>query len=326
MGSFLFMDTTNDKPLLLLFDGNALVHRAFHALPPLSISRTGEMVNAVRGFAATLLKLLRENKPTYWAIAFDRPTPTFRHEQFADYKKQRPPTPPELVNQIERVHQLVDAFRLPTFEIDGYEADDILGALSMQAKQQGIETLIVTGDNDMLQIVSPSIKVMSPRKSFSDTVIYDEAGVQAKYSIVPGQLADYKALTGDASDNIPGVPGIGDKTAVKLLHQFESLEGIFAHIDEVTPPKLQAVLREYKERAFQNKELATIVTSVPVTLDLNACKVSAYDRNRVVALFRQFERVGNKALILLSFRSWNIHNDRVGFLHPALRELLCVGI
>jgi DNA polymerase-1 len=285
------MNTTNNKPLFLLFDGNALVHRAFHALPPLSISRTGEMVNAVRGFAATLLKLLKENQPTYWAVAFDRPTPTFRHKKFADYKKQRPPTPPELINQMERVHQLADAFRLPTFEIDGYEADDILGALSKQAKQQDIDTLIVTGDNDMLQIVSPSVKVMSPRKSFSDTVIYDEAGVQAKYNIQPGQLTDYKALTGDTSDNIPGVPGVGDKTAIKLLHQFGSLENIYARIEEVTPPKLQVVLHEYKERAFQNKELATIVTDVPIALDLNACKVSAYDRNRVVDLFRELEFV-----------------------------------
>jgi DNA polymerase-1 len=121
------------KPFILLFDGNALVHRAFHALPPLSIARTGEMVNAVRGFAATLLKLLRENKPTYWAIAFDRPVPTFRHEKFADYKKQRPPTPHELISQIQRVHQLAEAFHLPTFEIDGYEADDVLGTLSKQA-------------------------------------------------------------------------------------------------------------------------------------------------------------------------------------------------
>ncbi len=285
------MDTTNGKPLLLLFDGNALVHRAFHALPPLSISRTGEMVNAVRGFAATLLKLLRENKPMYWAIAFDRHTPTFRHEKFADYKKQRPPTPPELINQMERVHQLADAFRLPMFELDGYEADDVLGALSKQASQQGIDTLIVTGDNDMLQIVTPSVKVMSPRKSFNDTVIYDEAGVQAKYNIAPKQLADFKALTGDTSDNIPGVPGIGDKTAAKLLQQFSSLEGIYDRIEEVAPPKLQVTLREHKERAFQNKELATIVTDMPITLDLDACKVSAYDRDRVVALFRELEFV-----------------------------------
>ncbi|MBM4446603.1 MAG: DNA polymerase I [Chloroflexi bacterium] len=275
------------RPLLLLFDGNALVHRAFHAIPPLTISRTGEMVNAVQGFASTLLKVLNEIKPTHWAIAFDRPTPTFRHEKFEDYKAQRPKTPEELVSQIKRVHQLVDTFHIPTFEIDGYEADDVLGTLSLQASQQNVDTLIVTGDNDMLQVVSPSTKVMSPRRSFSDTVIYDETGVEQKYGISSSQLTDFKALTGDPSDNIPGIPGIGDKTAVKLLRQFNSLEGIYTHIDEITPEKLQALLRDHKDRVLQNKELATIVTDVPIILNLNACQVSRYDRHQVVELFRE---------------------------------------
>ncbi|MBN2462734.1 MAG: DNA polymerase I, partial [Dehalococcoidia bacterium] len=277
----------NEKPLLLLFDGNALVHRAFHAIPPLTLSRTGEMVNAVQGFANTLLKVLNEIKPTHWAIAFDPPTPTFRHEKFEDYKAQRPKTPEELISQIKRVHQLAEAFNIPTFEIDGYEADDVLGTLSLQASRQNTDTLIVTGDNDMLQVVSPSTKVMSPRRGFSDTVIYDESGVEEKYGISPSQLADFKALTGDTSDNIPGIPGIGEKTAVKLLRQFGSLDGTYTHIDEVTPEKLQALLRDHKDRALRNKELATIVTDVPMTLNLDACQVSAYDRQQVVELFRE---------------------------------------
>jgi len=277
----------SEKPLLLLFDGNALVHRAFHAIPPLTVSKTGEMVNAVQGFASTLLKVLSEIKPTHWAIAFDRPGPTFRHEKFEDYKAQRPKAPEELVSQIKRVHQLVDAFNIPTFEIDGYEADDVLGTLSCQATQQNADTLIVTGDNDMLQVVSPSTKVMSPRRSFSDTVIYDEAGVEQKYDISSTQLADFKALTGDPSDNIPGIPGIGNKTAVKLLRQFDSLEGIYNHIDETTPEKLQTSLRDHKDQVLRNKELATIVTDVPVTLNLDTCQVSSYDRQQVVELFRE---------------------------------------
>jgi DNA polymerase-1 len=245
------------------------------------------MVNAVQGFASTLLKVLNEIKPTHWAIAFDRPGPTFRHEKFEDYKAQRPKAPEELVSQIKRVHELVDAFRIPSFEIDGYEADDVLGTLSRQAGQQNVDTLIVTGDNDMLQVVSPITKVMSPRRSFSDTVIYDETGVEEKYGISPGQLADFKALTGDPSDNIPGIPGIGDKTAAKLLRQFNSLEGIYTHITEVTPEKIQASLRDHKDRVLQNKELATIVTDVPITLNLDACQVSTYDRPQVVELFRE---------------------------------------
>lgn len=275
------------KPLLLLFDGNALVHRAFHAIPPLTVSKTGEMVNAVQGFTSTLLKVLTEIKPTHWAIAFDRPAPTFRHEKFEDYKAQRPKTPDELVGQIQRVHQLADAFHIPTFEIDGYEADDVLGTLSHQASKQGVDVIIVTGDNDILQVVSSSTKVMSPRRTFSDTIIYDEAAVEQKYGVSPRQLADFKALTGDPSDNIHGIPGIGEKTAAKLLKQFNSLEGIYEHIDKVKPAKLRSLLIEHKAQVLQNKELAAIVTNVPVTLNLDDCQVSSYDRQRVVELFRE---------------------------------------
>lgn len=275
------------RPLLLLFDGNALVHRAFHALPPLTVTKTGEMVNAVQGFASTLLKVLGEIKPTHWAIAFDRPTPTFRHEKFEEYKAQRPRTPDELVTQIERVHQLAEAFHIPVFEIDGFEADDILGTLSRQANERGIETIIVTGDNDVLQVVSPKTKVLAPRRTFSDTVLYDESLVEEKYGIPPRQLADFKALTGDPSDNIPSIPGIGKKTAARLLQQFGSLDEIYAHIDEVSPDKVRALLQQYREQVFRNQELARIVTSVPVTLDLDSCRVTIYDRQKVVELFRE---------------------------------------
>jgi DNA polymerase I len=277
---------SREKPLLILFDGNALVHRAFHALPPLTITKTGEMVNAVQGFASTLLKLLRENKPDYWAIAFDRRAPTFRHELFEKYKAHRPKTAPELVTQIERVHQLAEAFNLPIFEMDGYEADDIIGTLSRRAASTGIDTLIVTGDNDMLQLVSPSIRVMAPRRGFVDTVTYDENGVQEKYGIKTYQLISYKALIGDVSDNIPGVKGIGDKTAVKLLLQFGDLDGIYSNIDQVEPEKLRTLLKSNRELVLQNRKLAAIVTDVPVPFELEACAVTAYDRNKVVDIFR----------------------------------------
>jgi len=278
---------SRERPLLILFDGNALVHRAFHALPPLSITKTGEMVNAVQGFASTLLKLLRENKPDYWAIAFDRHAPTFRHQMFEEYKAHRPPTPLELVSQIERVHELATAFNLPIFEMDGFEADDIIGTLSRQAASRGVDTMIVTGDNDMLQIVSPGIRVMSPRKGFADTVIYDEPAVKNKYGIKPVQLMSYKALVGDPSDNIPGVKGIGDKTAVKLLQQFGDLDGIYSRIDEVEPEKLRTLLKTNHEIALQNRKLATIVTDVPVPFEMDSLAVSSYDRNKVVELFRE---------------------------------------
>ena len=279
------------KPLLVLFDGNALVHRAFHALPPLTVSKTGEMVNAVYGFALMLLKVVNELNPTHYAIAFDRKAPTFRHKLFNQYKAQRPPTPDELVNQLERVRQLVDTFHIPIFELDDYEADDVLGTLSHQASQQDIDTIIVTGDADAMQLVSPQVKVLypKPRGSFSDTTLYDEVAVNQKYSIKPQQIADFKGLVGDPSDNISGVPGVGEKTAVKLLGQFGSIDQIYAHIDEVTPPKLQALLRENEAIARQSKVLATIVIQTPVTLDLDNCRISHYDRHQVAELFRELE-------------------------------------
>ena len=279
------------KPLLVLFDGNALVHRAFHAIPPLTVSKTGEMVSAVYGFALMLLKVINELKPTHYAIAFDMKGPTFRHQMFDQYKAQRPPTPDELVNQLGRVRQLVEAFHIPIFELEGYEADDVLGTLSYQASQQDIDTIIVTGDADTMQLVSPRVRVLypKPRRTFSDTTLYDEAAVSQKYGVKPEQIADFKGLMGDPSDNIPGVSGIGEKTAVKLLQQFGSIEQIYERIDEVTPPKLQALLQENEAIARQSKELATIVTKTPVSLNLDDCHIGQYDRHMVTELLRELE-------------------------------------
>ncbi len=279
------------KPLLVLFDGNALIHRAFHALPPLTVSKSGEMVSAVYGFALMLLKVINELKPTHCAIAFDMKAPTFRHKLFDQYKAHRPPAPQELISQLGRVRELVSAFNIPIFELEGYEADDLLGALSHQASQQDVDTVIVTGDADTMQLVSPKVKVLYPKpgRSFSDTMLYDEAAVIQKYSLKPEQIADFKALKGDPSDNIPGVPGVGEKTAVKLLQQFGSVEKIYEHIGEVTPQKLQTILRENEAIGRKSKELATIVTQLPVTMNLDDCRVSQYDRNKVTELFRELE-------------------------------------
>jgi DNA polymerase-1 len=281
------------KPLLVIFDGNALIHRAFHALPPLTVSKSGEMVGAVYGFALMLLKVINELKPSHCAIAFDMKAPTFRHKLFDQYKAQRPPAPEELISQLGRVRELVKAFNIPIFELEGYEADDLLGALSHQASQQDVDTVIVTGDADTMQLVSPRVKVLYPKpgKSFSDTMLYDEDAVKQKYSLKPEQIADFKALKGDPSDNIPGVPGVGEKTAVKLLQQFGSIEKIYEHINEVTPPKLQTILRENEAIGRKSKELATIVTQMPVTLKLDQCRAGQYDRQRVADLFRELEFV-----------------------------------
>lgn len=282
-------NTLMKKPLLVLFDGNAIVHRAFHALPPLTVSKTGETIGAVFGFVSMLLKTINELKPTHCAIAFDRPAPTFRHRLFDQYKAQRPKTPDELVGQMGRVRQMVEAFHIPIFELDDYEADDVLGTLSRQASEQGIDTIIVTGDADAMQLVSPRVRVLTPRLSFGDTLLYDEAAVSQKYGVQPEQIADFKALVGDPSDNIPGVPQIGPVKAAKLLKQFGSIDQIYAHLDEVTPPKLRALLQQNEAIARQSKELATIVTQTPITLNLDDCQVSQYNRQEVTELFRELE-------------------------------------
>jgi len=280
-----------DKPLLVLFDGNALLHRAFHALPPLTLRKSGEMVGAVYGFAQMLLKVINELKPSHYAIAFDMKGPTFRHKLFDQYKIHRPETPQELVGQLGRVRELVEAFNIPIFEMEGYEADDLLGTLSNQASGKDIETIIVTGDADAMQLVSPKVKVLypKPRRAFSDTMLFDEAAVKEKYGVNPEQIADLKGLAGDPSDNIPGVAGIGAKTAEKLIGQFGSVEGIYENIDKVEPEKLQALLKENEAVARQSKELATIVSDMPVKLKLDDCRVSQYDRNKVTALLRELE-------------------------------------
>jgi len=282
------------KPLLVLFDGNNIVHRAFHAFAtsrPLTVSKTGEVVSAVYVFALMLLKIINELKPTCYAITFDTKAPTFRHQMFDQYKAQRPPIPDELIDQLGRVRQLVQAFHIPIYELDGYEADDVLGTLSLQSSQQDIDTIIVTGDADAMQLVSPRVRVLYPRPrgSFSNTDLFDEAAVNQKYGIKPEQVADFKGLVGDASDNIPGVPNIGPVTAAKLLKRFGTIDQIYANIDEVTPAKLQALLRQNEATARQSKELATIVTQAPVTLNLADCQVSHYDRNQATEFFRELE-------------------------------------
>ncbi|MFC2021678.1 DNA polymerase I [Chloroflexota bacterium] len=282
------------KPLLVLFDGNNIVHRAFHAFEstrPLTVSKTGEVVSAVYVFTLMLLKAINDLNPTHYAIAFDTKAPTFRHQMFDQYKAQRPPTPDELIKQLGRVRQLVETFRIPIFELEGYEADDVLGTLSHQASEQGIDTIIVTGDADAMQLVSPQVRVLYPRPrgSFSNTDLYDEAAVNQKYSVKPEQFSDFKGLVGDTSDNIPGVPSVGPVTAAKLLKQFGTIEEIYDNIDQVTPDKLQALLRENEAIARQSKELATIVTQTPVALNLDDCQLGHYDRNRVTELFRELE-------------------------------------
>ena len=281
-----------ETPLLMIIDGHALVHRSWNAIrvrQTLSVGRTGEDITAVFGFTNTFLKAIQEWSPSHCAIAFDLAAPTFRHLRYEGYKAQRPESPPELRSQFDRIRQLMRCFSVPIFQVEGYEADDVIGTLCRGAEEQKIETVILTGDTDTFQLVSPWVRV-ALHYSIQDRKVYDENEVRARYGgLTPAQQPDLKALKGDSSDNIPGVPGIGDKTAVKLMVEFGSLEGIYQNVNKVEPPRLRDSLLAHRERAFLGKELTSIVRDVPVELDLDGCRFWRYDRKDVVNLFRELE-------------------------------------
>ena len=279
-----------DSPLLILIDGHALVHRAHHAMrDPLTVQSTGEVVSGVYGFLNMFLRAIEEWKPTHCIVTFDVSAPTFRHEAFKEYKAHRPPTPPELRDQFGRVKQFMEAFNVPVFEMAGFEADDILGTLGAQAEAEHLDTLILTGDSDILQLVSPTVRVLldSGRQRAN---AYDIAKVKERYDgLGPEYVASIKALEGDKSDNIPGVPRVGKKTAIKLLSEYGSIEGIYEHIDEVKPPGIQKSMRENEELALHCKMLTTIRRDVPVELDTDAARFGGFERGDVLALMRELE-------------------------------------
>ncbi|HEY8867830.1 MAG TPA: DNA polymerase I [Candidatus Limnocylindrales bacterium] len=273
---------------LMLLDGNGLIYRGYFALPPLTTSR-GELVNAVFGFCSIVLRGIQDIAPDYVAVAFDLQGPTFRHEQYADYKATRLRMPDDLRDQFPKVREVVKALRIPVYELQGYEADDVIGTLVVEAEQRGLDTTIVTGDLDMLQIVSDRTRLMTTRSGVENTITYDPARIAERYNLDPSQMVDYKALKGDTTDNIPGVPGVGEKTAAKLIAQYGTLEALYERLDEVTPEKLRERLREYRDQVFRGKGLSTIVRDLPVTLDLDAARLGDYDRDTVVRLFREYE-------------------------------------
>jgi DNA polymerase-1 len=284
------MAPSDEKPLLALFDGHGIIHRAYHAFKePLIVRRTGEVVTAVYGLANTLLSVLEQLNPTHIAIALDPRGPTFRHDLDATYKAQRVAAPEDLTSQIARCIELIEAFNIPVFRVPGFEADDVLGTLAREAEGQGVDTFVISLDSDMVQLVGPHVRLFMMRPYQRDTVIYDVEGVRQRYGFEPHQMADFKGLKGDVSDNIPGVPGIGEKTAVRLIQQFGSLEAVYEHIDAVEPEKLRELLRAHEAQARHSKQMATIRTDVPVTLDLQAAARRRFDRQKVLDIFRELE-------------------------------------
>ena len=290
-GTMLSLPLQRDKPFLMIMDGHAMVHRAFHGISPGQnlTTRDGEDTTAVYGFSNTFLKAIADFQPTHCIIAFDTPAPTFRHEMFDEYKAHRPPTPPELRHQFDRVKQLMAAFNIPRLEVPGFEADDVLGALAQQAELKGVETIILTGDTDILQLVSPHVRVQI-FTSFRGPKIYDESEVRKRFGgLEPTVQPDFKAIVGDSSDNIPGLPGLGKVAATKLLLKFGTIEGIYDQIEEVTPPRTKKILAENKDAALQGKVLTTIRKDAPVSLDLDECRFWNYERDDVVNLLRELE-------------------------------------
>ncbi|MCE2456682.1 MAG: DNA polymerase I [Dehalococcoidia bacterium] len=285
-----FPNLPDRKPLLILMDGHALVHRAWHAIrEPLNVRATGEDVRAIFGFLNIFLKTLNDRNPTHIAIAFDVSAPTFRHEQYEEYKAHRPPTPPELRPQFDRVRELMRAFRVPIFEMAGYEADDVLGTLCRQAEEKDIETIVLTGDTDTFQLVSPHVSILLSH-AVGQRTLYDVAGVEERYDgLGPELVAEIKALEGDSSDNIPGVPRVGRKRAIGLLRDYGSIDGIYEHLDEVKPPSVKKSLSENRDVADRAKFLTTIKRDVDVDLDLDLARFGDFERTDVVDLLTSLE-------------------------------------
>lgn len=287
-----------EKKRLIIIDGNALIHRAYHALPPLR-TKSGELINAVYGFLLVFLKVIREIQPDYVAATFDTPQPTFRHKEFKEYKIKRPPVPKELFEQIPKVKKVLEEFGIPIFAKEGFEADDLIGTIAKLAPRQQIipeiETIILSGDLDVLQLIDKNTKVYTFKKGLKDTILYDEKTVRERYEITPVQLIDFKALKGDPSDNIPGVCGIGEKTAIQLIKDFGSLENLYQEIEEKTDkskkikPAIKEKLIKDKDQAFFSKTLLNIKKDVPIDFSLEKCSLERYNREKVTQAFKNLE-------------------------------------
>ena len=275
---------------LVLVDGNSLSFRAFYALPLLQ-NKAGIHTNAIYGFAMLLEKILKEEQPDHFLVAFDAGKTTFRHQTYGDYKGGRQKTPPELSEQFPYIRQLLDAYQIKHYELDNYEADDIIGTLSKEADQAGIDTIIITGDRDLTQLATDRVTIYYTKKGVTDVDHYTPEFIAEKYNgIQPKQIIDMKGLTGDTSDNIPGVAGVGEKTALKLLNQFESVEGVYEHIDDVSGKKLKEKLENGKADALMSKQLATINVNSPLEVNLKDTQLpESIDEQDKIELFKKLE-------------------------------------
>lgn len=295
------MTMKNSKKRLIIIDSNSIIHRAFHALPPL-MTKKGEIVGAVYGFLLVFLKAIKDFQPDFVVACFDLPGLTFRHEQFKEYKANRPPTPKQLSQQIPKIKEILKSFNVPIFTKQGFEADDIIGAIAKlapllfsQKKEEG-ETIILSGDSDTFQLINSQTKVFALRKGVKDIALYDKELIKTKFQgLKPEQLIAFKALAGDPSDNIPGAPGVGKKTATKLVLEFNSLKNLYFEIKKGSEkaqkikPKLKETLLKYKDQVFVSKMLVEIKTDVLIDFNLEKCHFGEYDKEKVVKVLRELE-------------------------------------
>ena len=283
---------SQQNKICVVIDAHALIHRAYHAVPALA-NKEGEIVNAVYGFTTMLLSVLKEFQPYYFIATFDEYAPTFRKELFEEYKAQRKQAPDDLYAQIPRIHQVLEAFCVPVFVKAGFEADDLIGTLvhTIEHTTKNIDAIIVSGDLDTLQLVSKRTKVYTMKRKLDDTILYDTQAVQEKYGFAPEYLAEYKGLRGDQSDNIPGVKGVGEKTAQKLIQKFSTLDALYKAIDNEddigTTDRYVNLLKEHKDEAFFSRELATIRKDVPIDLDIEQAVWGGFDSYKVRQVFEE---------------------------------------
>jgi DNA polymerase I len=301
---------------LVLVDGNSIAYRAFFALPLLNNDK-GVYTNAVYGFTQMLLKILEDEKPSHMLVAFDAGKTTFRHKTFGEYKGGRQKTPPELSEQFPFIRQLLDAFKIKRYELENYEADDIIGTLASHAADGNWDVKVFTGDKDLLQLVTPDVEVVLTRKGITEVESYTVEQVNERYGITPDQIIDMKGLMGDPSDNIPGVPGVGEKTAIKLIKEYGSVEKVLESIQQISGAKLKERLTENKDQALMSKELATITKEAPIELGLDDTNYEGYETSSVFPLFKELgfqsllERLGGDEEILPETEKEELHFQTV---------------
>ena len=278
------------KDIFMLVDGSAIVHRAYHAMPPFTTS-AGVPTGAISGFFSMLLKLIQQLRPFHIVIAFDRPKPNFRQQLYVGYQAQRPKMESDLSDQFKAIIDILDAAKIVQIGVDGYEADDIIGTLSETANKKGSLTYIVTGDRDMLQLVDRDTLILMPIKGISEVKIHDAESVKEKYGVEPSQIVELKALTGDPSDNYPGVSGIGPKTAANLVNEYGNVDNIYKHLDDIAVKNkaLAQKLIDGAEAAQLGKKLAQIVLNVPFSCDLDNCKTENIDIESFKKALEEYE-------------------------------------